>query len=196
MMRKFLTLTIVTLITLLAVSVASAQDRPASTSDEGVIAERLVDASSQMPLGVARYIAMNGYTNDCKIIRFNDNKGWGNSVWLDAAAGQYVVGGNSINGNCRVPVSVVGTQDLINELCGFRRNGTLPRVNTSGNNWGNGARVLADGHRRGDLKISGQGVGGHCWLSGGEAALAYTIIPKFVRSGVSYADAKAAANGS
>lgn len=147
---------------------------------------------TSVPPGIAQYVAdtLDYQQGDGRVYTdlFGGNCGWINmdvGNWglgnRFQSNGDFKLGTNGIGGNCVVPAEVIDTQTLLNHFCGYIKNGTKPRVNTSRDNWGNASNYFGTGDhgKRGDLKISGKGVGGHCWLSGEIALTIKDRIPKF-----------------
>jgi len=164
-MRKIIVLVSAMVALMISVAVVSAQ-------------EISIPADSSLPASIASYISEDisrcpelGKKNGVQDVS-NIDTGWGNSNSLNVKKGTWKVAGTSVSGSCQVPLSVVDAQTIMDSLC---RPG---QVNTSRNNWGNASRTF-DEHKKGELRISGKGVGGQCWLSGDAADIAYSLIPKF-----------------
>ncbi|GEM_PF-3323764 len=141
-----------------------------------VYAVDLPPASPFLPDSVEAYIAEDPENHCYNLGKKNGvqdlnrvQAGWGNSNHFSVSKNAWVVGGQNVGGQCEVPASVVDPQDIMDEFCGLIKNGTQSRVRTNVNNWGNASKYFVNGHKRGDLKISGLAVGGHCWLSGDKA---------------------------
>lgn len=160
-MRKFVALLTVAVLAILAVVAVSAEQ-----TDQ----EKIDNRAPQVPIEVATYIVESGVCDDK--INFEAKDGWGNSVSIPVNRGEFKVSGRGVGGSCFIPLTEVGDQTVLDILC------KPGQVNTSRNNWGNASRV-AIGHKKGDFKISGSGVGGHCWLDSNAAALVFNRVPKF-----------------